>query len=480
MEDTSTRIPDEATLRFVLEHRDADVRSLALRGVPAGVDLHAALTQIEGHQLARHKLPTWSQTEGILWPVRLSLEQCSSDITATYKRQLVARLLASQTPPSPSFPSPLSPLSSPSFPSPLSPLSSPSSSPCARCVRNGSSFADLTAGFGVDFAALAPLFAHATYVEQQASLCALARHNFPLLGLKQAEIRHATAEEVLQERITAERQTQSRTDSALPSQYDTVFAPPYTLLLLDPARRDAAGRKVALLEDCTPNVVVLKEQLLTAARHVLLKLSPMLDITAAVNALAPVTEVHVVAVSGECKELLVVMGNHLSSAEEWSLSKVPIHCVDLTVTSPCNSDHASPLIFTRSEEASSPLPLASALGPYLFEPNAALLKAGAYRLLCQRYGVEKLAPSTHLYTSDHPVPDFPGRQWHVVASTTFSKRELRAFLTRIPAADLTTRGFPLSAEQLRHQLHLRAGGGAHLVATTLADGKRVLCQVDRC
>lgn len=450
MKDSSPFVPDEETLRFALDHQDADVRSLALRGAPAGVDLHAALIQIEGHQLALPKLPTWARVEGVLWPARLSLEQCSSEATAAYKRQTVQRLLDSYLP-----------------------ASLPSSAD-TRAIPKGSSFADLTAGFGVDFATLAPLFDRATYVEQQASLCALARHNFPLLGLAHAEIRHATAEEVLQERLT------------LPA------AHPYTLLLLDPARRDAAGRKVALLEDCTPNVIALKEQLRAAAHFILLKLSPMLDITAAANALAPIAEVHVVAVNGECKELLMVMEGSLCAhpREDESLSMVPIHCIDISpsTTAPIGTTSSSgtaarspqPFIFSRSEESSAPLSLADALGPYLFEPNAALLKAGAYRLISQRYGIEKLAPSTHLYTADRPVDEFPGRQWRVIASTSFSKRELRSFLSDIPAADLTTRGFPLSTEQLRHQLRLRTGGGTHLIATTLADGKRILCQVERC
>ena len=417
---------NEATLRFIHEHLDADVRSLALRRVPADVDLHVALTQIEGHQLARRKLPTWAATPGLLWPPRLSLEQCSSEATAAYKRTLVQKTLSTLTP----------------HPSPLT-------------------FADLTAGLGVDFVALASLFDKAVYVERQEALCTIARHNLPLLGLPHAEVHCATAEEML-----------------------LCFTAPFDLLLLDPARRDNAGRKVALLEDCTPNVLTLQKSLRAAARCILLKLSPMLDVTAAVNALSPVAEVHIVAVDGECKELLLVLNQE---AETVSPVSVPIHCIDVktshlegghTLTTGGAGKEAS-FCFTRSEEAIAPLHLAPSLGTYLYEPNAALLKAGAFRILCQRYPVQKLAPSTHLYTSDCFLSDFPGRRWRIISTTTFTKRDLRAFLQDVPAADLTTRGFPLSTAQLRRQLHLREGGDTHLIATTLADGTRLLCRVQR-
>ena len=428
---------NDATLDYIRRHALDDVRQLALRPVPDGVVLRQALTQIEGRQLAARKLPAWAATDGLLFPPRLSLEQCSSEATAQYKQALVRRLLAS-----------LPPASSPSLP----PASSPSLPPAAVAVASATvppvCFVDLTAGFGVDFAAIAPLFARATYVERQEVLCDIARHNLPLLGLPEAEVRCSSAEEVLHE----------------------LADNPVTLLFLDPARRDAAGRKVALIEDCTPDVCALQDQLRAAAHYVLIKLSPMLDLTAALRSLQGVVEAHVVSVDGECKELLLVMSSESPETSEASAEPL-IHC--------SYSPTVPPLTFRMSEERSSNAVMAAGLQQYLYEPDAAILKAGAFKVLCQRYPVSKLAPDTHLYTSDEPVVDFPGRRWKVMDSCSFAKSELRRLLSDVPAADLTLRGFPGSVAQLRKQLHLREGGSAHFIAATLADGSRHLIRVER-
>ena len=447
---------NDATLDYIRRHASDDVRQLALRPVPDGVVLRQALTQIEGRQLAARKLPAWAATDGLLFPPRLSLEQCSSEATAQYKQALVRRLLASLPPASSpsrppasssSLPSVSSPVPSPSLPSVSSSVPSPSLPPAAVAVASATvppvCFVDLTAGFGVDFAAVAPLFARATYVERQEVLCDIARHNLPLLGLPEAEVRCSSAEEVLQE----------------------LADNPVTLLFLDPARRDAAGRKVALIEDCTPDVCALQGQLRAAAHYVLIKLSPMLDLTAALRSLQGVVEAHVVSVDGECKELLLLLAAEASDAEPL------IHC--------SYSPTVPPLTFRMSEERSSSAVMAAGLQQYLYEPDAAILKAGAFKVLCQRYPVSKLAPDTHLYTSGEPVADFPGRRWKVIGSCSFAKSELRRLLSDVPAADLTLRGFPGSVAQLRKQLHLREGGSAHFIATTLADGSRHLIRVER-
>ncbi len=405
-----------ATDAFVQAHLHDDVRKLALRGGPADVCLSEALTQIEGYQLAERKLPGWAAVGGIRWPVRLSLEQCSSGVTAAYKRVLVQTLV-----------------------------------PQPRAA-----FADLTAGLGVDFAAIAPLFARAVCVEAQPSLVELARHNMPLLGLGAAHVVCATAEAFIQQ-------------LTVPMQDGMSF----DLLFLDPARRDSAGRKVVMLADCMPDVVQLQEALLHTAHWVLVKLSPMLDITAMLRSLRCVRQVHVVSVGGECKELLAAMS--LQGGGE-----PVVHCVDLPVAA-VDADVAGvrAFSFTRGEEAAAPVAYATAVEAYLYEPGASLLKAGAFRLPCSRFGLSKLASDTHLYTSSRLVAAFPGRIWRVVAATSFAKRELRAFMGTRTRADIATRGFPLSTAELRRQLHLREGGGVHLIATTLADGSRRLCEVER-
>lgn len=228
---------------FIVQHKSDDVRKLALGKVPEGIDLPFCLQQIEGWQLACKKIPQWAGTDGLLYPPHLSMEQCSSEKTALYKKQLVQRILCDEM----------------------------------------EQMVDLTGGFGIDFSYMAPLFRKAVYIERQETLCQIARHNFNLLGLRHAEVRQSQAEDEL-------------------AQIKNV-----SLIYIDPARRDCMGRKVVLIEDCQPNVICLQGELLKRAKVVLLKLSPMLEIRHALLQLHNVREVHVVSVDGECKELLLVM-----------------------------------------------------------------------------------------------------------------------------------------------------------------------------
>ena len=239
---------DEATIRFVREHRDDDVRALALQARrDSDVDLPWALDQIQGWQTARHKLPSWADIDGIIYPPHLSMEQCSSEQTAIYKCGIVERLPK----------------------------------------ENRKTLVDLTGGFGVDFAFMARHFEQAVYVERQEHLCETASHNFELLGLNHTRVIHAEAEGVIS---------------------DLTTDPTSTLLYLDPARRDSNRNRTYAIADCTPNVLELKDRLIEVANHVLIKLSPMLDWHKAVSDLGDrVAEVHIVSVANECKELLILL-----------------------------------------------------------------------------------------------------------------------------------------------------------------------------
>lgn len=384
---------DAATAAYVRLHRDDDVERLALSpGEAAGVDLHLALQEIEGRQRLGRKVPSWAAVEGLRLPPRLALEQCSGEAAALYKARLAHSLLP-----------------------------------------RGGSMADLTGGLGVDFAAQARLFESCTYVERRAELCALARHNLPLLGLARARVACAAAEDYL------------------------AAMEPVDWLFLDPSRRDEAGRKTVLLADCRPDVSELAPLLLEKGRYVLVKLSPMLDAADAVRRLPAVAEVHVVADGGECKELLLL----LCRGHE---GEPVVTCVD------------GPRVFAfrpGEEQAASPAPAAK-LRRYLYEPGAALLKAGALKLTAVRFGLEKLHPNSHLYTSDRLTGDFPGRTFLVEGVYGFSKKELRRFAADCPQANLTLRNFPGTTAELRRRLRLKEGGDRYCFATTPADGGKVL------
>jgi len=383
---------------FILQHRTEDVRKLALRKMPEGLDAAFCLQQIEGWQLARKKIPRWAETDGLLFPPRLSMEQCSSQQTALYKRGVVERLLEGQ---------------------------------CQRMM-------DLTGGFGIDFSYMAPLFREAIYIEQQEQLCQIAQHNFQLLGLQHAEVRNAQSQDVL-----------------------AAYGEP-SLIYADPARRDDAGRKVVLLQDCQPDVVALQDELMAHARVVMLKLSPMLDIQQALRQLRYVREVHVVSVDGECKELLLVMYQQ----------EAPLryYCVNIT-------DHVQETVV---EEASVRPVISGQEMAYLYEPNASILKAGVQDALCNIYKVEKLHAFSHLFTSDRLIEDFPGRKFRILGRSDFGKQGLRNLLAGVKQANITVRNFPATVQELRKKLKLADGGSVYLFATTMSDNSHALLRCEKC
>ena len=407
---------NEATLQYVRQHADDDVRQLALRGSrDAEVDLSLALRQISGLQVARRKLPSWAAVEGLLFPPHLALEQCSSEPAALYKRSVCCDIVAT--------------------------------------AQGGSSFIDLTGGFGIDFSFLAPLFDESTYVERQEELCLLARHNMPLLGLTTCHVVCADSADVLPQ------------------------LPHATLIFLDPARRDSHGGRTYAIGDCTPDVLALRDMLLDKADFVMLKLSPMLDWRKTVSDLGRqwVRQVHIVSVGGECKELLVVLSKEKG---EGGLRLVCANDDDrFEITLPMRSVGAmAPIETTASSDMSAPiLPVPSS---FLYEPNASIMKAGCFAELCRRYGVTMMAPNSHLFLSGEPVVGFPGRSFRVEAVSTMNKKELKEKILPLRQASITVRNFPLSVAELRKRLKLSEGGSRYLFATTLANGDHVLivCQ----
>lgn len=377
---------------FIAQNRDADVHTLALGKTPVDINLTYCLRQIEGLQTAQRKLPSWAKTEGILYPPKLPMEQCSSEQTALYKQQLAERLLP----------------------------------------KDRQSMVDLTGGFGIDFSFLAQLFDGADYVERNEQLCEIARHNFPLLGLGKARVHNMNSEDFI----------------------DGMGK--YSLIYLDPSRRDADGRKVVALSDCSPNIETLQDKLLSHAPLVFVKLSPMLDIQDTLRRLPDVSEVHVVSVGGECKEILLVL-----CQEE---KRVTYHCTNITAqtqTFCTDARDAEPIIAPCPEQ-------------YLYEPNASIMKAGVQNALCQAYDVRKLHPFSHLFTSTRLIDDFPGRTFVIEDHCSFAKKELKRLLAGISQCNLTIRNFPTSVAELRKRLKLREGGNTYLFATTLSDGTHAL------
>lgn len=311
----------------------------------------------------------------------------------------------------------------------------------AERVGHASRMTDLTGGFGVDFSFTSCAFAAATYVERNEQLCHIVEHNLPLLGLNNATVVCADAVEYLS---TVE---------------------PQTMLFLDPARRDEHGAKTVMLADCTPDVVQLLPKLLEKSRFTMLKLSPMLDWHKAVDDLqGTVREVHIVSVGGECKELLLV----LSTVVE---SELKVYCADLSTASDTSS------LFVYTPGSSAPVvnsKLKTQNSKFLHEPNASIMKAGCFDELAAAYGVSPVSRNSHLFLSDEPVEDFPGRSFVVERVTTMNKGELRKALVGIEKANIATRNFPLTVAELRKRLKIKDGGDVYIFATTTAEGEHLL------
>lgn len=428
------------TSEFILQHRLSNPRDLALqaRRYP-DVDMPYALNQIQGWQTARHKLPSWAACDGVVYPPHLNMEQCSSEPTARYKQLVVRRWLARLG---------------------------------AGEGGAATSMADLTGGFGVDFSFTSRCFASATYVERNAALCDVVRGNLPCLGIANAQVMCAEAEDCL---------------ATMPQQ---------TMLFLDPARRDEHGAKTVLIADCTPDVCHLLPLLMSKARFVMLKLSPMLDWhKAIVDLQGTVREVHIVSVGGECKELLLVLAAldaAASSADTGSdgvEAGVHVCCVDIMAKADAEGEYKrSEFCYTIGGAADNP-PTPSTLNSqlptlnpqpstlnsqFLLEPNASIMKAGCFAELGKAYGIRAISSNSHLFLSTDRVEDFPGREFVVEAVTTLNKRQLKQTLGSLQQANISVRNFPMSVAELRKRLKLRDGGDTYIFATTTREGERVL------
>ena len=438
---------NQATQDFIRQHQDDDVRQLAFLGSKyPEVNMPFALDQIRGRKMAHAKLPRWASIDGIIYPPHISMEQCSSEQTALYKAELAARLLNQQKFKICEF----------TTKDTVAPKFAKNEGTCENQGKVG--FADLTGGFGVDFSYIASrLGVKSMYVERQAHLCEAAKENFERLGLKNAIVKNGDGIEVLH----------SLKD--------------LKLIFIDPARRDDAGNKVVSLKDCAPDVTVLQEEMLSKADYVVIKLSPMLDWHRAVSELNHVREVHIISVSNECKELLLVLsarnmgemeassadGEGGADGEVKYAGNLRIYCIN----------DAQSFVCDESDMETSAVKIAPSTleeMQYLYEPNASLMKAGCFSVLSERYGARMLSKNSHLFVSQAPIEAFPGRSFRIIAVSSFNKKELKRHLSGIAKANIATRNFPLSVAELRKRLKLKDGGETYIFATTLSDESHVL------
>ena len=371
--------------KFIREF-EQKITTLAFSGSPfEGITVQELIVQIESRQKAQKKLPTWFNTNGILFPPKLNLEQTSSEKTAAYKASLL---------------------------------------PSTNTI-------DVTGGFGIDTYYFSKNHDKVTHVEHNKSLAELVIHNATILKTENLTVLIGDGIELLKDKK-------------------------FDLIYIDPSRRNDEKGKVFLLEDCEPNVPKLLPELLKHSDRLLIKTSPMLDINVGLNELNYVKSIDIVAVDNEVKELLWIIEKH-------NIAPIIINTINLL-----NSENET-FSFKHDNTA-----VATYKQPqkYLYEPNSAILKSGGFKVISSQLGIDKLHQHTHLYTNNELV-EFPGRRFEIEAIVPYNKAEMRRGIT-FDKANITTRNFPESVQQLRKKWKIKDGGTIYLFFTTVENDKKMM------
>ena len=413
-------------MEFIQAHLQDDPKKLMLSAKRyPNINVHFAAQQIQARQQMKDKLPQWAASPKIFFPSSVSCQQASSHQTACYKE---------------------------------------------RFVNRGEILIDCTGGLGVDSASFAQKALQVFYLEQNETLCKISEHNFHALGIHNIEVQHGSCLHLLTQLPSAD------------------------LIYVDPSRRNVHQERLYALSDCEPNILNLKEILLKKAHRVLVKISPMADIRYTLSLLPETTQVHIISIKNECKELLFLLQRFEDTVQhaQDAIDEIPITAVHLGADG--SEDY---FCFTLAEEAASsmipcpssisnvPLPHPQSPVPhchshgYLYEPNASILKGGAFKLPAQRYGLHKLHLHTHLYWSYYLVASFPGRIFSIKDIFDFNKNTINALHLSIPQANITVRNFCMDAPKLQQRLKVKEGGGIYLFGAAINSGKNVLIVGER-
>ena len=426
---------------FIQEHMNDDTAELLLAARKyLGIDVPFAVEQIEARKRLKGKLPEWYGNADLIMGGRVPAEQCSSEQTARYKRSII----------------------------------------------EGQSLCDMTGGMGVDFWYMIEGMERAIYTERSEWLCEVAKHNFQMLQTLPSQQTLPSPSLQGGGSISANRGGNGETDEqgnhSLPvgrvrggsavrgvsvrcGDGRKLPIPSVDVIYLDPARRAGDGSRVYAMEECEPNIVEWQDELLAHAQMVLVKLSPMVDLTDVMRKLKGVTEVHVVAVKNECKEVLVKQAYALGDFPHAEC--VTMHCVDFVGEKVIH-------YITKFPDEMDVLVSAGGVKHYLYEPDVTLMKAQAFGSLCHRFNVRQLEIGTHLMTSDEFIPDFPGRIFEVEEKIPFSSKVLKGLKKAISQANMATRNFVLTADELRKKTGIKDGGEVYLFGAKVKDVGQML------
>ena len=304
----------------------------------------------------------------------------------------------------------------------------------------GKKMLDISAGFGVDSYFFSKRFEHVTLVEPQEELLNIVQHNLNELGVNNVSFINADATAVLE-------QAKDEVD----------------LIYIDPSRRNEMMEKKHQLEDCSPNILQLSTLMLKIAKRVMIKTAPFLDLHQSIEKLGHVVGVHIIAVNNECKEVLYELGRN------------PL---DELIVSTINLGKKEPQLFDFSHQHEKQLQVSySSPLSYIYEPNAAIMKSGAFKSIASKFKLNKLHPNTHLYTSTKKHTDFPGKIFQLEQLGAYNNKFSTHFNTK--AAIITMRNFPATIDEIKKKLKLKEGGDSYLIATTDITEKPILIKAKR-
>ena len=307
-----------------------------------------------------------------------------------------------------------------------------------KSLCEGILMADLTGGFGIDFYYLSNNYREAFYIEQNTELCEIVNHNFKILGSRNHKIINIKAEDAIDD------------------------LPELDLVYIDPARRNKTGSKIVFISDCEPDISILREAILQKSRMLMVKLSPMLDISSAIKILKNVHEVHIISVANECKEILLIL-------KKEKVDRIKFKAVNIV-----NNSKTDVFEFFKEDESACIISNSQEIQHFLYEPNSSILKSGAFKSICLQFNILKLHNNTHLYTSNNLVSDFQGRIFEVVDLVGNSKKDMIEIKIKYPKANISTRNYPLKPEELKKRLGIDDGGDIFIFACTIEKELKVL------
>ena len=402
---------------FVAKNWQKDTQNLIL-GLPAHLRMYAQSVgeQVQGKKKAQYKLSKWFSNENIVYPPTLNMEQCSSEKTAKFKAEAVFEEIYN------------------------------TNSLENNTINKKGILADLTGGFGVDVVFFAEKFEKVLYFEQNKALFDVAKHNFKVFNTNNID---SISENSIDFFSNNQKNNENKQDNNVNIDY-------FDCIYLDPARRNEKAQKIAQLSDCEPNILVIKEILFEKTNFILLKTSPMLDISKAVLELKNVIKIWVVAVENECKEVLYL----LKKEEKNEQKTLPIIAVNLLKNNEIELFESDFFEQKHTQISNYSKPL-----KYLYEPNATLMKVGCFEKIGTHFLVQKIAPNSHLYTSETLRSGFLGRIFEIINICKLDKNEI---LKIIPSkkANISVRNSPLSVEKIKEKLGLKDGGDVFMFVTT--------------